>query len=41
MEKCQDDDNDSLLSLAVKSGHVDVFNAAVACVDHDLTPSEV
>ena len=37
----QDNDNDSILSLAIESGSANVFNAVMACVDQDLSPSEV
>lgn len=37
----QDNDNDSLLALAVESGCADVFNAVMACVDQELDSSEV
>ena len=41
MEMWQDNDNDSLLALAIESGKADVFNAVMACLDRDLSSSEV
>jgi len=40
MEMMHDDENGSLLSLAIRSGRVDMFNTVMAAVDHDLSSSE-
>lgn len=41
MEMEQDVDDDSVLSVAIESRRVDMFKAVMACVDQDLSPSEV
>lgn len=41
MELSQDEDNNSLLALAVTSDNTTAFEAAMDCVDHDLTEQEV
>lgn len=41
MEKWRDTNNDSILSVAVESECPDVFIAVMACLDYDLSPSEV
>ena len=37
----KDDDNHSLLASAVAGKSTAVFNAVMACVDHDLSAQEV
>ena len=41
MHMWRDNENNSLLSLAVKSKSPEMFHTVMACVDHDLSPQEV
>ena len=41
MEMSCDDNNDSVLALAVRNWRPDVFGAAMSGIENDVTPQEV